>query len=657
VRLRIALISGLALIASVCSADEIVSPETAQPIPEFTLADHRGKEWSLTEFKQHKLMVITVVGTECPLVQKSLPQLQRLDEEFRKQGVAFIGINANRQDSLAEIGAQVRTADLTFPILKDNQQVVISALQATRTPEVFVLDDLRRIRYRGRIDDQHAVGNRSKSKPVREDLRIALEELLAGNEVSVPKTDAVGCLITRAVPVRADAEVTYSNQIAQLLQRHCVECHRPGEIAPFSLTDYQEIAGWAEMLVEVTQSGQMPPWHAAPEHGRFQNARGLTADEKQLLADWAAAGAPEGDLADLPAPPTFTTGWQLPREPDLVVEMRAQPFRVPAEGTVKYQYFKVDPKLTEEKWIQAAEVVPGNRAVVHHVIVFTSGSGKQLDAEHSFLTAFVPGLRIKPLPEGYAKRLPAGSQLIFQVHYTSNGTPQDDLTKIGLVFVDEATVTHEVRTESIKSRKLVIQPQLDDQRFEASPVVAPLDMELIALAPHMHLRGKSFRYELLWPDGRREVLLDVPNYDFNWQTSYRLETPLKIPQGATLHASASYDNSVKNLANPDSSQTVTWGEQSWDEMMLAYFDIAFPRTDAAQQAAEQLRGVVKPQDQAAGLMKLLDRNRNGTIERAEVRERQLAIFDRIDKDRNDIVTAEELAAGMVLLRNAVKPQR
>ncbi len=618
------------------------------------MTDHRGKEWSTDDFVDQKLLVIVTTGTECPLVQKYLPRLQRLADEFGDQKVAFIGVNANRQDSLAEIAAQVGRLDITFPIVKDNQQSLIAALNASRTPEVFVLDERRVIRYRGRIDDQHAVGNRSKSNPTRHDLKIAIEELLAGDDVSVPRTECVGCLLTRQSPPKENPAVTYSNQIARLLQQHCVECHRPGEIAPFSLMEYQEVAGWADMLVEVTQSGQMPPWHASAEYGHFQNERRLSDNEKQLLVDWAAAGAPEGNPNDLPDPPAYTSGWQLPREPDLVVAMRDKPFAVPAEGTIKYQYFMADPQLTDDKWVSAAEIIPGNRAVVHHVIVFIAREGQKLDLERSTLTAFVPGLRVSPLPAGYAKRLPKGSKLVFQMHYTSNGTAHEDLTKIGLIFARDEDVTHEVRTESVKNLRIALEPGRDDQRFDATPVTAPLEMELLSLSPHMHLRGKSFRYELSWPDGRREVLLDVPRYDFNWQTAYRFREPLAIPKGATLYGYASYDNSAGNLANPDPTKQVTWGEQSWDEMLLGYFDIAVPKTSAAESSLKQIEGIVKPQEIAGRLIKQLDQNGNGQIEKSEVRAAHLAVFQRIDGDQDGVVTAEELAKGVVHLRELVK---
>lgn len=621
-----------------------------KPVTEFTLADHRGKDWSLGEFADKKVVVLAVVGTECPLAQKYLPRLQALSQDFAEQGVAFIGINANPQDSLAEIGAQVRLAGIEFPVLKDNRQTVIADLQAKRTPEVFVLDEYRIVRYRGRIDDQHAVGNRSKNAPQRQDLRIAIEELLAGKSVSLPEAPAVGCLIAKTPQPKADAQVTYGNQISRLLQKHCVECHRPGEIAPFSLTEYQEAAGWAEMMVEVTQNGQMPPWHANPAHGEFLNARGLTAEEKQQLVDWAAAGAPEGNLSEAPPLPEYLAGWQLPREPDLVVPMRNEPFEVPAEGVVRYQYFMADPKFTEDKWVQAAEVVPGNRSVVHHVIVFAVPESHQMDGENDSVTAYVPGLRVLPYGDGYAKRIPKGSKFIFQVHYTPTGTPQSDLSKLGLVFLDESKVTHSVFTENVKNTRLDIKPQLDDQQFEARPLTAPIDAELLDLMPHMHLRGKSFRIEMLKTDGERRVLLDVPRYDFNWQTVYIPKTSIPVAKGDTFTATASYDNSTGNLANPNPDDAVHWGEQTWDEMLIGYFNFAVPRNSQAEKDLLESRELGQIEKQVGRVLRMLDKNKNGTVEKDEVTDAQRPIFDLIDADKDGIVTKDEVTAKLPQLR-------
>ena len=335
----------------------------------FTLEDVRGQPHSLDDLADKQLVVIAFLGTECPLAKLYGTRLARLHEAYGPQGVAFVAINSNVHDSLAEIAAYARTHGIEFPVLKDPGNRVADQFGATRTPEVFVLDRDRAIRYSGRIDDQYGVGF-VREKPGRNELAEALDELLAGKRVTTPRADAVGCLIGRARTPEADATVTYSNRIAHILQERCVECHRSGDIAPFALTNYDEAAGWAEMIAEVVRDQRMPPWHASGEFGSFHNDRSLSDDDKNAIAQWAKDGAPEGDPADLPASKTFVEGWQLPQSPDLVLPIQSEPFQIKAEGEVAYQWFIVDPGFKEDTWIKGVEIVPGNRAVVHHILAF-----------------------------------------------------------------------------------------------------------------------------------------------------------------------------------------------------------------------------------------------------------------------------------------------
>lgn len=646
-------------LATVAAAAE-PSPVLGRKLSELDLKDHRGREWSLQDFADKPVLVVVFTGTECPLVQLYASRLQKLSTELADQGVAVISLNANQQDNLTEIGAQVRRLDLTFPILKDLQNKIADQLGARRTPEAFVLDRDRVVRYHGRIDDQYAVGGRQRTEPSRADLQEAVREVLAGQPVSVAETETVGCLIGKVRQPQTDASVTYSNQISRLLQTHCVDCHRPNEIGPFSLTEYDEVAGWADMILEVADQRRMPPWHASPDHGKFANARVLSKDELQLLRDWVDAGAPEGDRSQLPAPKTYTEGWQLPRKPDLVIPMAKTPYKVPAEGEVRYQHFSVETGFTEDKWVQAMEIVPGNRAIVHHTIVFAAAAGERFNGERGFLAAYVPGLRPMPYRDGMAKRIPAGAKLVFQMHYTPNGTAQEDITSIGLIFADPAQVSQEVSTLSVGSNRFKIKPHEDNQKFSSNSLTAPTDLRLLSLSPHMHLRGKSFRYELTWPDGRKETLLDVPHYDFNWQTAYALADELVIPKGAKIQAFAAFDNSPNNLANPDPNATVVWGDQSWEEMLLGYFDVAIPRSESSAaelgQVAQRVRSG-NPDDVARELLERLDRNENGLIERDELPERQRVYFDALDTDKSGSLTPAELAIGLKALRTATKPKQ
>lgn len=626
----------------------IASPDRSQPLEKIDVADYRGRVWTLDDFRDADLIVVTFLGTECPLAKLYAGRLQDLQQRYADKKVAFIGVMSNRQDSIAEISAFARRHEIEFPLLKDAGNRFADQVGAERTPEVFVFDSERKVRYWGRIDDQYGIGY-VRDNPESLDLQRAIDELIAGKEVSVPETRSVGCIIGRQKQTDNDSEITFTNQVARIINRRCVGCHREGEIGPFALTDYDEAAGWADMIAEVVREGRMPPWHASPDHGEFLNDRTLTDEEKETLYAWASAGAPQGDPSELPPLPEKIAGWQLPREPDLVLNVSPQPFQVPAEGAVSYKYFVIDPELTEDRWVLAAELLPGNPLVVHHILCFARPKGERggIAAERSFLFGYVPGARVEDSPPGYAKRIPADSELIFQVHYTPIGTDQTDHSKLGIVFADPAKITHEIVTYSVVQPNLRIQPHDADYRVEAV-LERPLpESELLSMSPHMHLRGKSFRYELIYPDGKLETLLDVPAYDFNWQTSYVFSTPMKIPAGAKIKGYASFDNSEKNLNNPDPSKLVRWGDQTDDEMMIGYFHYAVPldRADDTILGAvgdrERLRGIVRTQ----GRMRIflaLDRDGDGQVVVADVPERIRADAAKLDRDGDGILTKAEV---------------
>ncbi|MEX0727019.1 MAG: redoxin domain-containing protein, partial [Planctomycetaceae bacterium] len=636
-------------------ADETATDQknvSGRTVANFTLEDFRGKEVSLGDFADRDVIVITFLGTECPLARLYTARLVQLHQEFSSQSVAFLAIDSNRQDSLTELAAHARDFGVEFPLLKDAGNKVADAIGATRTPEVFVLDKSRAIRYWGRIDDQYAVGE-GKPAPTSHDLKRAVEELLAGQEISQPHIPVEGCLIGRVRTPKEESAVTYSSHIAKIFQDRCVECHRAGEIAPFTLTDYDEVAGWAETIAEVVEKGRMPPWHADPEFGHFSNDRSMPAEEKELILAWVKNGAPAGDLSNLPAPREFTPGWQLRREPDVVLTMREVPYDVPAEGTVEYQYFTVDTKFTEDRYITAAEVVPGNRAVVHHVVVFVrppENADRKFPGDTGFLVAYVPGLRMQPLPDGMAKRIPAGSQLLFQMHYTPIGTPQQDMSKLGLIFAEKEDVKELVVTMTASQRNFRIPPHDANYKLEDTTGTLPIDVKLLSVAPHMHLRGKSFSYEAIFSDQRRLKLLNVPNYDFNWQTSYRLAEPLDFPAGTRMFCVATYDNSEDNLSNPDPSQTVTYGEQTWEEMMFGYFDIAIPIQKAEEIiASAPLRNQLarNPKALTKVIIERLDKNADGKIGLDEIPDDAgKARFKLADANADGEVTEEELLAAI-----------
>jgi peroxiredoxin len=549
-----------------------------KPVASFQLRDYRGNGYSLDDRKDKKLVVVAFLGTECPLSQRYAARLTELAQEFEPKSVAFFGVISNQQDSIRKIAQLVKEQNVTFPLLKDVGNTVADQFAARRTPEVFVLDGKRIVRYHGRIDDQFGIGY-MRPQPTRRDLAVALEELLAGKTVSRPITEPEGCQIGRVKRSTGQASVTYTKHIAPLLQKHCVSCHHIGSLAPFSLTSYSDASGWAEMIQEVIDDQRMPPWHANPKYGRFANDSRLPEEEKQLIAKWVKSGAAQGDPKDLPAMPPFEEGWRI--KPDLILTM-PKPFTVPAKGTVQYQYFTLDPGFKEDKWVRASEARPGNRAVVHHLVVNVQPPGsKPIGPQNfpiDFLAGGAPGSPPLILRDGEAKLIPAGSMLVFQVHYTPNGTAQADQSRVGLTFADPRTVRKEIRSQAAMNFRFRIPPGATDHPVEANFRFGQ-DSLLYALFPHMHLRGKSFRFEAIYPDQKREILLDVPRYSFDWQNQYVLAEPKRMPEGTIMHCTATFDNSDDNLSNPDPKAAVTFGEQTWEEMMVGYFDIALADQD------------------------------------------------------------------------------
>jgi peroxiredoxin/mono/diheme cytochrome c family protein len=626
--------------------EKTVTPAIGKRVDNFSLLDFRGKSHALSDVKDSKLVVVAFLGVECPLSKLYAPRLEELAQQYEPKGVAFLGVDSNRQDAVTEMANYAKVHGVTFPFLKDLNNELADKMGAARNPQVFVLDGERKIRYAGRVDDQYGFQTGSgyaKFNVKTHDLVSVLDNLLEGKDVAQTITDAKGCLIGRVRESQGDSDVTYSKQIARIMQDHCIECHRPGQIGPFALEKYDEVVGWAEMIEEVVREQRMPPWHPDPKYGHFRNDLSLSQEQKDAIYQWVAKGAPEGDRKDLPAPKEYSGDWMMPGGPDVVFYMTEEPVDVPAEGTVDYRYYVVDTNFKEDKWVQVAECLPDNRGVVHHMIVFLKppsaglfsdsgrgrgdGEDKQGKAEQksgdndrkatagenaagdnqqqragrrrgrgggqaSFgqLTGFAPGTRPYVLPPGMAKLIPAGWQLVFQMHYTPNGSPQKDRSKVGIKFVDADTVKYRVATANAANGAFVI-PAGDPNYKVESERTYGTDVLMLSLFPHMHLRGKDFHYELVYPDGRKETILNMPRYDFNWQTSYVFTEPLELPKGTTLHCTAHFDNSADNPANPDPTKPVRWGDQTWEEMMIGWFDIAVPKdTDIRQVLLPQTRG-------------------------------------------------------------------
>lgn len=422
---------------------------------------------------------------------------------------------------------------------------------------------------------------------------------------------ALGIFVWQGTATTA-AVVTFNKDVAPIMQKNCQTCHRPGEVAPMSFLTYKEVRPWAKSIREAVTSREMPPWFADPKHGEFSNDCRLSQQEIETISAWVEGGAKEGDPKDLPPNPKFPEGWQIGK-PDVVLPMTVD-FNIPATGTIPYKYFAVPTNFTEDKYVQFAEIRQGDRTHVHHVIVSvrypehgnlpepgeintaTLGSIRRNSADRPAdsdgrLVGWAPGEAPLELRAGQAKLVKKGSVLVFQVHYTTNGEPGKDRSSVGLIF-SKAPVEKRVITAGASQASFVI-PAGAPNHEVTSEFTFKEDSHIDSLHPHMHMRGKDFKYTLVYPDGKSKVLLSVPRWDFGWQLTYVLKEELFAPKGSKLVCVAHYDNSINNKFNPDPSKDVRWGDQTWEEMMIGYVDFTLDKQDLRkqqQQAASSSTG-------------------------------------------------------------------
>lgn len=553
----------------------LANPPPATWPDSLPIRDGSGKSITLARYSADPVVVLYFTGIECPLGNLYLAEINNLADRFDDRGVRFLAVYSNLEEAadLAAIDRHGREFRSRIPVLVDPEQKLADAVGALRTPEVFVFDQRRQLRYRGRIDDRYGYQHR-RDQPVRPDLALAIEEVLAGKGVTVPHTDSVGCLIARHVDKPVAGAVSYSGAVATIVRDKCAPCHRPGMVAPFSLLDHEDAAKWSGPISEAVRARRMPPWHADPAHGRFSNDRRLTEREIELILAWVEGGAPLGNPDAIPPQREYAAGWMI-GEPDIVLKM-PRVVEVPATGTVPYKYFTSPTRFSRDVWVRAAEIRPGNRAVVHHAIVFfrrpEQGPLNYQTLQNGFLVSSAPSDIPLDLPTGVGRKIPAGSELVWQIHYTPTGKPETDRCELGLVLYPESEPPPlDAKTLAVSNGDLLIPAGAANFPHEASHTFAQ-DGLVLALAPHMHLRGKDFTFTAIFPDRRREILLHVPRYDFAWNTTYRLAQPLRVPKGTRIHCVGHFDNSAANPNNPDPARAVPWGEQTWDEMMIGWID-------------------------------------------------------------------------------------
>ncbi len=416
-------------------------------------------------------------------------------------------------------------------------------------------------------------------------------------------------LLACAIGLSAES-VTFNKNVAGILQKNCQECHRPGEIGPMSLLSYQEARPWAKAIKQAVVTKKMPPWFADPAYGHFSNDRRLSDADLKTLVAWVDAGAPEGDAKDKPKPAQWLEGWNIGK-PDYVVEMPIE-YKVPATGIIDYTYIIVPSGFTEDKWVQAAELRPSNRAVVHHANVSVRPPGSRTYRDYpigvffvpsksrastapaaataaanvatlsdDYLVGYTPGKQAINLTSNEARLIPAGSDFVFQMHYTPNGKVLNDRTKVGIIFAKQPPEKRVSRVVAANATFVI--PPMDPDYHVDGAITLATDAEIVSIKPHMHLRGKWMEVRAVYPTGEKETLLRVPHYDFSWQMDYIPVKPIVVPKGTRLEVSAGFDNSPNNPYNPDPKATVRWGDQSFDEMMGNFFELAYdPKLDPSQ---------------------------------------------------------------------------
>jgi len=624
-------------------------------IEPLVFTDIDGRQHQLTDpGRATRLTVFCLTSTSCPLSRKYLPTVARLAAKA-EAGVRFVCVNPIATDTAASMAAAAATVPEAIYV-HDPEGRLCQQLAATSTTDVVVLDANRTVVYHGAVDDQYGFGY-AREQPQQNYLADAIQTVLAGGQPSIAATSAPGCDLGFAELPLVSTAITYHGKISRIIQRHCLECHRAGGIGPFTLATYNDLVAHAGMIETVVTNQTMPPWFADDSHDGtgadhaliWANDRSLAASDREQLLAWLRGGRPRGDQADAPAAMEFPDEWQI-GTPDAIWEF-SEAIPVKATGIMPYRYVTVETGLTESKWVQAIEIQPGDPEVVHHVIITVKQpeepSSSQAQREEDGLWAgYVPGQAVWAYPTGFARFLPEGARLVFQMHYTPNGTATTDRTRVGVIYADEPPA-HEVRVKGIMNHRIEIPPHAARHREEAS-LKLPVDATVLGFLPHLHLRGAACRYEVIDGAGDVEALLDIPRYDFNWQLLYRYAQPRALQAGDTLRFTAWFDNSSGNPANPDPGATVRWGQQTFDEMLLGYVEYFLPGVPAGSWPEQDIRrprrrrqSAERSHQQIDEVFMRLDRNQDQQLSRAELPERLRARFDGLDRNQDGHLSLEE----------------
>ena len=581
----------------------------AGPVTSLPAVDLTGRPLDLLQAAGGKATVVVFLSFDCPVSNSYVAVLNALSRDAAGRGVKLVGVVPG-DEPLDAVRKHAAGFELAFPLVADPNLTAADALKVTTVPSAVVLDATRQVRYRGRIDDGFAA--RLKPKPVTShDLTAALDAVLDGRPVAAPETAAIGCPIPRAAQSAAAAGPTFHKDVEPILQKNCQGCHRPGQVGPFSLLTYKQATRWADDIVTYTADRRMPPWkpQAGPPGG-FSNQRGLTDAEKATLAKWVESSCPEGDATDAPLPASYSDDWQN-GPPDLVLTVN-EDFRVGPTGPDVFRAFVLPTGLADDRHIVGYEVKPGNPKVVHHTLNFwdLSGRARQLEAKAKatekagpdggpgypspmsigFIPlpdpkrpgqptaggfgGWAPGQLATKLPAGAAFHLPGGADVVIQTHYHRTGKPETDRLRIGLYFA-KGPVEKVWQTLAVGGLSPLVRIPAGKADYEGRGAVwLKHDATIHSLVPHMHLIGRSIRMTLTPPSGEAVTLIDIPEWDYNWQETYWLKKPIVAPAGSKLEVAAMYDNSDKNPHNPSRPpRAVYFGEETTSEMLFGFVGV------------------------------------------------------------------------------------
>ncbi|MDG1292775.1 MAG: redoxin family protein, partial [Pseudomonadales bacterium] len=609
-----------------------------QPINNFTLLDHTGKSHELFYYDDAKAIVIMIQGNGCPIVRNSLNDYEVLSKKYSSKNIRFFMLNSNLQDDRESIAAEAATWGVSLPILVDDTQIVGRDLGLSRTAEVLIIDPRKReIVYRGPLHDRVSYEAQVDQVSVHYS-EIALDALLAKQPIPEATEHVKGCLIHFPELMN----VSYQEDVAPILLEHCVHCHQEGGIAPWPMISHAMVQGFAPMIKEVLRTRRMPPYDGDPLIGHWQDNPTLSYDQTFTLLSWIDKGAAKGDGGD-PLVNYKPNGseWKF-GEPDLIVDIPA--FDIPATGTIEYRYAEIVNTHDEDVWLSAATIMPGDASALHHLNVAVSGVDSESDISDAvadgYLLVWSPGTNLGQMPEGSGVLLPRNSKFLFEMHYTAYGKESVDESKLGLYFSKQAP--EKIMRFGETAGVLLEIPPFRRVYNAHSYMLFDRDATVYMLGPHAHYRGKSFKYTYRYPDGREELALSVPSYDFNWQRGYSYVAPKKVPAGTMIIVTAEYDNSRFNEANPDPSATVRWGAQSLDEMLTGAFTFSWDDETSEHKTHDGNRWVINKK------VGYLDVNMDGKIVASELPAGRRKLFDafaaQVDSNGDGAVTYKEWQA-------------